>query len=113
MDLGLVEVNEAMSQIIQSAGPGADVLFGASETPEMNGRAQITLIGTGIKDAVYDPVAVQSLFGVPLPDSGEDLDPTEVQAKEALDSLDVPAFMRRRELFGLKAGGRVRAWAQN
>lgn len=103
-DLGLVEVNQAMSQIVQSASPGADVLFGASEAAEMEGRAQVIIIGTGIKDAPRDSIAVESLFGVPLPDSEQESPSPDSRAGEGARSLDVPAFMRRRELFGLLNG---------
>ena len=117
-DLGLMEVNRAMTTIAQAANPAADVLFGASEEPEMEGRAQVILIATGIKEAACGPIVVQSLFGVPTPDpeleegveervagpAGERVD--RLAVSEASDSLDVPAFMRRRNF--LK---RREAWA--
>jgi cell division protein FtsZ len=97
-DLGLVAVNQAMSTIVAAANPAADVLFGASEDPEMEGRAQVILIATGIKDLPPESIVVKSLFGVPLPASESEEQPEEPE-KGASDPLDIPAFMRRRELF--------------
>ncbi len=101
-DLGLVAVNEAMSSIIAASNPAADVLFGASEDPEMEGRAQVILIATGIKELPPESIVVKSLFGVPLPASEAEEEPKKSEKKSeksATDPLDVPAFMRRRELF--------------
>lgn len=97
-DMGLMAVNQAMSTITAAANPGADVLFGASEDPEMEGRSQVILIATGIKERQADAIVVKSLFGVPLPASESDEEP-EMSGKGAGDPLDIPAFMRRRELF--------------
>jgi cell division protein FtsZ len=101
-DMGLVDINLAMSEIIAAANPAADVLFGASEDSEMDGRAQVILIATGIHETPREPIVVQSLFGVPLPahenqasdDKNDQMDPDVPP-----NPLDVPAFLRRRNLF--------------
>ncbi len=109
-DLSLAEINLAMSQIVQEASPAADVLFGASEELEMEGRAQIILIATGIQDSVRDSIVVKSLFGVPVPKS--EAEPSaEVPETSLSKSLDVPAFMRRRELMELRSVAQVNSWA--
>ena len=101
-DMGLADINLAMSEIIAAANPAADVLFGASEDPEMDGRAQVILIATGIHERPREPIVVQSLFGVPAPAQENHPSPGEddrVDADEPPNPLDVPAFLRRRNLF--------------
>jgi cell division protein FtsZ len=110
-DMGLMEVDQAMTEIIQSANPAAEVLFGASEDPTMEGRAQVILISTGIRDTVSEPIVVQSLFGVPTPAPKETDPQIPAETSEAKDTLDIPAFMRRRELFGKERPERRQAWA--
>ena len=108
-DLGLVEVNQAMLQVTQAAHPNAEVLFGVTEDPEMQGRVQVILIATGIKDEVPDGIVVQSLFGVPTPDETErQRVATPVNGD---DSLDVPAFIRRRQLFAQQPDEGGNSWA--
>ena len=104
-DMALAEVNQAVSQIVQAANPSADVLFGASEEPDMVGKAQVILIATGIQEPGRESIAVHSLFGVPVPADDSESEPQETVA--AMDSLDVPAFLRRRQLFGVGAGEEV------
>lgn len=116
-DMGLIEVNQAMTKIVQSANPAADVLFGVNEDPEMDGRAQVILVATGIKQSVPDSIAVQSLFGVPTPASDEEEAMGDSELELDLDiseprtSLDVPAFMRRRKLSGATGNMRREVWA--
>jgi cell division protein FtsZ len=101
-DMGLADINQAMSEIIGASNPAADVLFGASEDPEMDGRAQVILIATGIHETPREPIVVQSLFGVPLP-AKQEQDPADDEQDEPenpADPWDMPAFLRRRDLFG-------------
>lgn len=102
-DMGLADINVAMSEIIACANPAADVLFGASDDPEMDGRAQVILIATGIHETPREPIVVQSLFGVPLPAKpGQEpqAGPNQTDLRDPASVLDVPAFLRRRDLFG-------------
>jgi len=110
-DLGLAQVNQVMLQIIQSVNPAAEVLFGVSEDPEMEGRAQVILIATGIQEPADEPIVIRSLFGVPLPEADAADRPRELEVPKINESLDLPAFMRRRELFGAQSVQRVEAWA--
>lgn len=107
-DMGLMEVNQAMSDIVQAAHPTAEVLFGASEDADMEGRVQVILIATGIKSEVPDAIAVQSLFGVPAPVSEPITERPD--RTSAPDPVDVPAFIRRRELFGRLPGNGAQTW---
>jgi cell division protein FtsZ len=101
-DMGLADINQAMTEIIAAANPAADVLFGATEDPEMDERAQVILIATGIHETPREPIVVQSLFGVPLPSKQEQQSDPQAADDEPQDPgspLDVPAFLRRRDLF--------------
>ena len=106
-DMELAAVNQAVSGVVQAAHPTAEVLFGASEDSEMEGRAQVILIAAGIHGQSREAIPVQSLFGVPAPATIEE-EPQPVEPAQKLDSLDVPAFMRRRELLSFQ---QVQAWA--
>jgi len=110
-DMGLADVNQAMCQITKAADPAAEVLFGASEDLEMEGQAQVILIATGIRDSGREPIVVESLFGVPLP-ANETLEESEEEIPAVKsESLDVPAFIRRRELFSSQSANQVQSWA--
>lgn len=100
-DLGLMEVNQVMSEVAQAVNPTAEVLFGASEDPEMEGRAQVIMIATGINANAPESIAVESLFGVPMPKEEREQVVEDVSVRSL--ALDVPAFMRRRALFGAQA----------
>jgi cell division protein FtsZ len=102
IDMGLADINQAMSEIIAAANPAADVLFGAGEDPEMDERAQVILIATGIHETPREPIVVQSLFGVPMPSKqDQESDPGDVEdeSQDPSSPLDLPAFLRRRDLF--------------
>ncbi|HID62366.1 MAG TPA: cell division protein FtsZ [Anaerolineae bacterium] len=79
-DLTLVEVSQAMELISQVALPQAQILFGAVIDPKMEGRAQITLIATGLEGEETT---------VALPQA-ERFSLAEIFGEE----LAVPAFMR-------------------
>jgi len=81
-DLTLAEVNQAMEIMSEAAKPEADILFGAVIDPRMSGRAQVTLIATGLGDREPPP---------PLPQETR-LSLADIRG----DELAVPAFMRSR-----------------
>jgi len=111
LNLGLLEIHQAMSHIVQAANPAADVLFGANEDPDMEGRAQVILIATGIQELNREPIQVHSLFGVPVPAPDAQTPKPTPSPAAAMDALDLPAFMRRRTLFASGAVERTPAWA--
>jgi cell division protein FtsZ len=115
-DLTLAEVNQAMEIISGAAMPQAEILFGTVIDSSMNGRAEITVIATGVhtervsytKPAAPTPAETTE---VPAEETAED-DPngmatttaTTPLPPEALslveifgDELAVPAFMRSRK----------------
>ncbi|MBN1317475.1 MAG: hypothetical protein JXA42_18480, partial [Anaerolineales bacterium] len=95
-DMELAAINTAVSGIVNAVHPSAEVLFGASEDLEMRGRAQVILIAAGIYEKPRQAIAVHSLFGVPAPVEDEEVDNFEFV--HSLSTLDIPAFLRNREL---------------
>lgn len=91
-DLTLYEVGEAVTLLRKSLAPEADVVLGASTEPTMLGRAQVILIVTGIGGRA-----------IPMPcQAHEATEPQPVATGAQLDlsNLDLPTFLRRRELAG-------------
>jgi cell division protein FtsZ len=86
--LSLVEVGEAVQELRQALPAEADLIFGASTEPAMEGRAQVILILTGMGGR---PVRATT-----LPDSQPAF--SDIAGPPRLDStdLDIPAFLRRR-----------------
>jgi cell division protein FtsZ len=86
--LSLVEVGEAVQELRQALPAEADLIFGASTEPAMEGRAQVILILTGMGGR---PVRATT-----LPDSQPTF--SDIAGPPRLDStdLDIPAFLRRR-----------------
>jgi len=75
IDLTLFEVNEAADLISQAAHPDANIIFGAVQDPNYDGRVKITVIATGFDNAPSHAstvhgrpqvVAAQQPYQVPL-----------------------------------------------
>ena len=62
MDLTLFEVNEAADIISKAAHPEANIIFGAVQDPNYDGKVKITVIATG-----FDGQPLRSHLGVPMP----------------------------------------------
>jgi cell division protein FtsZ len=99
-DLTLVDVNQAMEIISQTAMPQAEILFGAVIDPKMQGQAEITLIATGVKTERTTMLLTTTTAETNTPMT---VATTASQQEEALalaeifgDELAVPAFMRSR-----------------
>src|SRR5579871_6496780 len=63
MDMTLFEVNEAADIISRAAHPEANIIFGAVQDPNFDGRIKITVIATGFENVpgrVQSPALVQS-----------------------------------------------------
>src|SRR5258708_15350880 len=56
-DLSLFEVSQAAGEIT-AAAPNAEVLFGATIDPMLNGRTQVILVVTGIETETMSPPKV-------------------------------------------------------
>ncbi|MCH7761737.1 cell division protein FtsZ [candidate division TA06 bacterium] len=104
-DLSLHEVNEATSIVSESAGVGANIIFGAVISGEQNGEVRVTVIATGIRSPKENEEEVSEIR------SRESFErPTYVRRgvkeEEALakrgelrtyspDDLEIPTFLRR------------------
>jgi cell division protein FtsZ len=121
-DLCLYEVSRAVEEIT-CAAPQAEVVFGATIDPLMNGRAQVILVATGLGNApapeathtteeaiptpfvatpiVEEPHLAEALFNQALVAPNPLAQPwvvadTPLPAANDLNNLDVPAFLRKR-----------------
>ena len=88
-DLTLFEVGESVNALRETLSPDADVILGATTEPEMNGRAQVILIFTGVGGRSVSQNTASE--GQPVITATID-----VQASTASDDLDLPTFLRRR-----------------
>lgn len=58
MDLSLFEVNEAADVISKAAHPEANIIFGAVQDPNFDGKVKITVIATGFDGIARTPAQV-------------------------------------------------------
>ncbi len=65
MDLTLYEVNEAADIISRAAHPEANIIFGAVQDPNYDGRVKITVIATGFDHMQAAPARPQAMTGYP------------------------------------------------
>ncbi|MBC7224868.1 MAG: cell division protein FtsZ [Anaerolineae bacterium] len=108
-DLSLVEVSEAIDIITRAARPDANIIFGTTLDPRMEGRAQIILVATGI-GAEQEEVAVlperPAAKGEPVAQPAAEPAPAAQEAGRKSspglptwsteDAWDIPAFLRKR-----------------
>ncbi len=93
-DLTLHEVGHAVTDLRASLAPDAEIILGATTEPEMEGRAQVILIVTGIGGR---PLA--SIIQPEVVKASEALAPVTLhttQPPSVETDLDLPAFLRRR-----------------
>lgn len=85
-DLTLFEISDAITDLRKILAPDTDVIMGATTDPEMNGRAQVILIVTGLGAR---PVAAMTI---------DKSRPRTRSARTTLSEadLDLPTFLRRR-----------------
>jgi cell division protein FtsZ len=116
-DLGLHEVDEASKIVTQAAGDDANIIFGATIDPALDGEVFITVVATGFGPAPALPArqadravrpAMSSTATPSAPavaEEAEDLSTPAWKRREGRsswgrsgsrgDSLELPAFMRR------------------
>ena len=125
-DLSLWEMQTAVDLIRAEASPDAEIVFGASVNEMMTDRAQVILVATGVGarslSEVFGEEAAKAIARrrppVPEPAPSEPAQVGEVEAEDAFegwsvagaqraaarrDSLDVPAFLRRRLMSSTQA----------
>nr|WP_245994192.1 cell division protein FtsZ [Tengunoibacter tsumagoiensis] len=71
MDMTLFEVNEAADIISQAAHPDANIIFGAVQDPNYDGRVKITVIATGFDNGSGRPSTAQFASVRPAPTPGD------------------------------------------
>ncbi|MBL8093540.1 MAG: cell division protein FtsZ [Anaerolineales bacterium] len=79
-DLSLFEVSQAGEQI-RKAAPDADIVFGASMDPAMQGRAQVILIATGFTQRAPEPRPLPVIAAQPIEQ------PSETESAPAHESV--------------------------
>lgn len=110
-DLSLAEVSQAIDIITRAARPDANIIFGTTLDPRMEGRAQIILVATGIGEEqeevallkgratsaeVPAPPAPAAERRAEAPEPAGEPPMTSLPAWGAEDSWDIPAFLRKR-----------------
>ncbi len=112
-NLGLFEVNEASTLVMESCDPEANVIFGASIKEDLGDEIMITVIATGFEGIREDKIesrpksSVRSSLDTTIRTSIRDIDEEEEisekleEAKntsvvEDDDSMEIPTFLRRR-----------------
>ena len=81
-DLSLYEVSQAAAEIT-AAAPNAEVIFGATIDPMLNGRAQVILVMTGIETELMGPHAVDVSYHRPSPKSTSEPHPVAETPRQA------------------------------
>jgi len=112
-NLGLFEVNEASTLVMESCDPEANVIFGASIKEDLGDEIMITVIATGFEGIREDIIesrpksSVRSSLDTTIRTSIRDID-EEDEISEKLeeakntsvveddDSMEIPTFLRRR-----------------
>ncbi len=84
-DLGLFEVNEAAEVVANAAHPDANIIFGAVVDPALEDNVKVTVIATGFEIKRQQ----EKLEFASEPESVPSFD---------AENLDIPTFLRKREL---------------
>lgn len=111
-NLGLFEVNEASTIVMETCDPEANVIFGASIKEELGDEIMITVIATGfegIKEEIIETKpksSVRSTLDTTANTTIKDIDEDDevavsVEEKHETvatddDSMEIPTFLRRR-----------------
>jgi cell division protein FtsZ len=106
-DLTLADIGKALNYLQEQIPPDAEVIFGTTQNNHFQGRVQVNLIVTGLGATTFEdvftsftredresppPVQRKTKKG----SSSQHSDQAEHRSEMSRDSLDVPAFMRRR-----------------
>jgi cell division protein FtsZ len=106
-DLTLMDIGKALNYLQEQIPPDAEVIFGTTQSDHFQGRVQVNLIVTGLGATTFEDVFTSFTREdreTPPPVQRKvvntKLDQKEDQSAQrhemSRDSLDVPAFMRRR-----------------
>ncbi len=98
-DIGLFEVHEAANHVVQTADPGANIIFGAVIDPTISEEVRVTVIAAGFEGfelLARRPAEVRrrGRERAELSRGLPDRDRRELEIGE--DDIDVPSFLRGR-----------------
>ncbi len=112
-DLSLFDIGEALEYVRKEAGHDVDIILGFNNDERLEDRAQVILVVTGLgapslEDALeetrIDSKRVNKKQGINEEENNEEeVIPIKLastaQMVHAVDDLDIPAFMRRRDRY--------------
>ena len=116
-DLSLFDVSEALNYIREAAGHDVDVVLGFNNDERMGDRAQVILVVTGLgASSLEDALQGKTMETKPMikeeelyeeeiyPEEQDQIIPITLASTplmaHAVDDLDIPAFMRKRDRYG-------------
>jgi cell division protein FtsZ len=90
-DMSMHEINQAAEAITAAADPDANIIFGATISPEVEGEIIITVVATGFDDAYFANRGAARKLGQPLSSasSTQDEDETKTDDDQTVSSLDM------------------------
>jgi cell division protein FtsZ len=89
LDLSMYEVNEAAEMIARAVDSEAQIIFGASVDPTLQGKVRVTVLAAGFGTR---PLRAPSFSGaMPHPLEFDKVAPVN------MDDIEVPAFLRYRQ----------------
>jgi len=98
-DLKMAEINDAAKLVSEIVDPGAKIIFGAMEDSRLKkGEIKIMVIAAGFNGLVkYNNDAKQQSIISEKPSLKKIETPSEIIQKTSSESLEIPAFLRRRK----------------
>jgi cell division protein FtsZ len=92
-DLSMHEINTAAETITSAADPEANIIFGATINPELEGEMIVTVVATGFDDAYYAKRTTTTPANLPTPEANTSRTPSrqpEVEIGDLNMDLDEP-----------------------
>ncbi len=90
-DMSMHEINQAAETITTAADPEANIIFGATISPELDGEMIITVVATGFDDAYYANRAAKTATANPVVAKTNDNDIRDIDMdlhdNDALDDM--------------------------
>ncbi len=87
-DMSMHEINTVAESITNSADKDANIIFGATINPELEGEIIVTVVATGFEESYFAKQSAQS--ALLSEHSGEESPKDEAPSPQPLDSGDVP-----------------------
>lgn len=88
LDLSMYEVNEAAEMIARAVDSEAQIIFGASVDPSLQGKVRVTVLAAGFGNRPNRPQTTAATLGQPVE--------FDKVAPVNMDDIEVPAFLRYR-----------------